>query len=336
MSENTPDHNHPQRGPGEIPILHGPMTPAEQARDEKRKRRIARDAAEEEFKNRQVEAVEAANRIAGRNATLTGIAAIIAAVACIGSWYQGWVSSKTLKQMKSDAIDNGNQFQAQIRHYDDGLGRTGLLAQHAGEQAHQTTVMAQNSGSQAAATQKAAAASQDSANTAKEALHTSQRAYIVLPVAPSPDFGSGNVALTFSNLGHLPSSRVSIRVFEATYENPTPNIPNSPAHRVEAHWRDSTISAVSAASPVTYYVTAPMLTPDRLSTGKQTLEIGGTISYQDGFPDTPTRTERFCFMSIYDIRAKATKISNCDPKTELDYLIFQIVEFPKHEERDHQ
>ena len=47
-----------------------------------------------------------------------------------------WITIKAqLSQMQKDSLTSSEQFQAQLKHFDDGLGRTGLLAQHAGEQA---------------------------------------------------------------------------------------------------------------------------------------------------------------------------------------------------------
>jgi hypothetical protein len=113
---------------------------------EREKERKATEKSDKAFQERQVSAVEAANRIASRNILLTGIAAIISAFAFGGTLYQAHISrlnretaQDTLTQIKNDALTSSQQFQVQLGHFDDGLGRTGLLAEHAGKQADAAT-----------------------------------------------------------------------------------------------------------------------------------------------------------------------------------------------------
>jgi hypothetical protein len=141
LSDHDPNAHANQRIPSAIPILHGPITPEEQLAQEREDDRKAREKSDHAFQERQVTAVEAANKIASRNTLLTGVAAIISALAFGGILYQAHISrlnretaQNTLEQIKNDALTSSQQFQVQLGHFDAGIGRTELLAQHAGEQ----------------------------------------------------------------------------------------------------------------------------------------------------------------------------------------------------------
>lgn len=129
MSDHSPEQNPSEREPSDIPILHGPITPAEQEEQEKREKDKRKDETENAFKERQITATEAANKLSGRNLILTGVTAIIATAACVGTWYQSvmnkrsWeTANSTLSQMKVDSAESSKQFQVQLGHFDDGLG----------------------------------------------------------------------------------------------------------------------------------------------------------------------------------------------------------------------
>ena len=68
--------------------------------------------------------------------------------------------------MREDSIASGQQFQVQLHHFDDGLGRTGLLAKHAGEQAE--------------AAERSADAARSTADTARVAIQLSNRPWLAI------------------------------------------------------------------------------------------------------------------------------------------------------------
>jgi hypothetical protein len=188
---------------------------------------------------------------------------------------------------------------------------------------------------QAGATEIAANAAKKSSQISEDALHTSQRAYIVA-AQPVPDFSSGNFMLGFVNVGHIPSGPIDIQVFEANFSNPHPEVLKSTSPLVERHWRNGRVTPVSNGVPSYFYVSTPKVTAEGFNSGIQIVEIGGIYSYRDGFPETPIRTERFCFLSVFDSQAKSTKITNCDPGPELNRLINVFVEYPNNEEKEPQ
>lgn len=98
--------------------------------------------------------------------------------------------------MKTDSNESTKQFQTQLQHFDAGLGRTELLAEHAG--------------SQAAATQDFAKQAQRSANYAHEAIQEAiyaERPWMGGNISVS-DFAEGKkptFRITFTNSGKRPA-----------------------------------------------------------------------------------------------------------------------------------
>jgi len=98
-----------------------------------------------------------------------------------------------LAQMKADSENSGKQFQAQLGHFDDGLGRTGLLAQHAGEQA--------------AASQTLADTAPKSLQAAIDNFHRDQRAWVgaVNVVGPVAKGQPLDITIQIQNSGKTPA-----------------------------------------------------------------------------------------------------------------------------------
>ncbi len=109
------------------------------------------------------------------------------------------LTQDALNKANQNSLDSSKQFQAQLSHFDAGLGRTELLAIHAGEQA--------------VSSEKAARAAKSAADTAKNTLTTSQGAYVtmgrkdgvVAEFVTSKDHPDENVPLIvyFQNIGHI-------------------------------------------------------------------------------------------------------------------------------------
>lgn len=125
MSDRNPNQDPDKGFPRDVPLIHGPLTPAEKEAQEERERREASDKSEQAFKDGQITATEAANRLSSRSIKISGITAFIAVLACIGTWYQGsenrksWkTAQQTLDQMKADAAESAKQFQVQLGHFD--------------------------------------------------------------------------------------------------------------------------------------------------------------------------------------------------------------------------
>jgi hypothetical protein len=191
------------------------------------------------------------------------------------------------------------------------------------------TVIQSNS---AIATQQAAGAAVSAANTSKEALHISQRAYLVLD---NPEFDTAYKAVTISiqNEGHLSSGAVEIISHEATIEVPKFR-DDSVYYRdvVEKHWKKTKLISVNITIPMTLSVLTPNVDSARLSSGHQTVIVVGTISYNDGFPDTPKRVEMFCLQSSYQTVLNKSGFMQCDASKYLPEIV-KLDGYPLNEQQ---
>lgn len=229
MSEHyPPDEGNPDcsRNLGIIP------TEKERRDEYEAHQKKAQQEADNDYKDRQIGIGDSANKLARNNLILTGIVGLFTAVAAGAAIYQGvmnhrsWVAaSSTLEQMRIDAAGNSAQFQAQIRHYDDGLGRTGLIATHAGEQVEATNGLVRSASSQAISTAGLLEQSIQQLKVSKGQLDLSNRPWmsVQLSLYPGPpentpiwkdQNGRLNIALLIQaqNIGKSPAMLVNAAV----------------------------------------------------------------------------------------------------------------------------
>jgi hypothetical protein len=171
---------------------------------------------------------------------------------------------------------------------------------------------------------KAAAVSAKISNqatkTAEDALHISERAYVVEGI-PQLDTAKTVISVPLLNTGHLPSGEVEIDLFEATFNPPTQIEPEhgpSFAFIVERHNSISHLSSIAPGSPFTMSVPAPKMSADLLNKpGMQQVVVVGTISYNDGFPNTPTQHSLICVNTVYHLVIKESYLMPCNALIEL-------------------
>jgi hypothetical protein len=197
------------------------------------------------------------------------------------------------------------------------------LADNTGKQADRTKDLADKSGVQARAGQQAADAATSAANTAKEALRTSERAY----VANGPmTLGEEKKTVKFSlvNSGHVPSGVATTITHYAIGENKNPFMQGYLIQTAECHWAKGRVESVTPGSPYEITVTLPKLDKEKLISGLQQVVVAGYINYADGFPDTPIREWPFCTAFRYKIDGTVQTLINapCDsaifvPKMEI-------------------
>ena len=175
----SPDHKsidpaNPFPGESRVPIL-SVASEAEMASLEARRDQAAKQEAKEAREKRELALAESTNKLALTNSIVTWVLAIFTAISAAAAIYQGCLASRaievarqaniqTLQISKDSSTDSSNQFQAQLRHFDDGLGRTGLIAKHAGDQAE--------------AAKDAARAAKRAADIASDNLRKSQRPWV--------------------------------------------------------------------------------------------------------------------------------------------------------------
>jgi hypothetical protein len=168
---------------------------------------------------------------------------------------------------------------------------------------------------------KAANAAKSAADTAKDTLHVSERAYISAEV-PTIDPGAGSVRLPIINHGHIPSGKVEILIHEGTTSLDSPNAVKVLHHLIEAHWRHYEMNSLPPQPGIqgTIETPLPSLNADNFKMGTQSVHLVGTISYNDGFGDTPERKELFCYFSLYSDRMKENVWLPCAPEEILPTL----------------
>ncbi len=106
MNSRQEDDDLDQSLPGEnaVPLLHRPLTQAEQAASDERREKQAEKQAEESYKQRQLTLAESANRATWTNIILTLVLAVFTAIGAGAAWYQGHVARLAAKASQ-DAAD---------------------------------------------------------------------------------------------------------------------------------------------------------------------------------------------------------------------------------------
>ena len=171
---------------------------------------------------------------------------------------------------------------------------------------------------QSSAQIKSADAAALAAKTADETLHVAERAYVVVE-DPKLDFTLKSIELPLVNSGHIPSGAATSIVHEATYYTPSPErVPFENA--AEKSWQHTEWSSILPGNHQSIGVPVPLLDDTLTNNGHQVTIVAGTVSYNDGFPRTPTRVWKFCFRTIYQVTMKKSFIIICDPEKTIPKL----------------
>jgi hypothetical protein len=173
---------------------------------------------------------------------------------------------------------------------------------------------------QAKEAEVSAGAAKSAAETAKEALHVSEKAYVVTG-APVLQLDTDVVDLPVSNRGHIPSGSLRIVVHEATLDvEPTarPGI----IQPTEQHWQHYDVTSIPPSNGADYSINTPVqaVVASKILSGHQQIIIAGTITYNDGFPDTPEQTWLFCDAGLYWEKLKKVQWMPCDPVAYIKQL----------------
>lgn len=242
----------------------------------------------------------------------TRFAFVAAAIAAGAAIYYAHIASKQLEQMKAatDAStrsvavailtlgENQLQFEKTLKVMQDQTGIQGKAAIGT-----QRAAVAAGIGANAA---------QGAANTAKETLHVSERAYVLVE-DPTLDFTLKAISLPLVNSGHIPSGPAISIIHEATYNvaNLTMSAPlDAPDQK---SWQHNSWSSVLPGNHQSVGIPVPLLDQKLSDQGLQLVMVAGSISYNDGFPETPNQTWKFCFRTVHQITMKKTFIIICDP-----------------------
>jgi hypothetical protein len=101
-NEDRDMNNNPPREPG-IPLLHGPLTPEEQAAIEQKRQDDADKKADAAYKERQLTLADSANKLTSSNIGLTWVLAVFTGLAAAAGSYQGCMASRSADAAKNAA-----------------------------------------------------------------------------------------------------------------------------------------------------------------------------------------------------------------------------------------
>lgn len=209
---------------------------------------------------------------------------VFAALAAGGAWYYAYIAEGQLRTM----------------------------AETYGEIQQQTPLLKQS-----------ADAAQSAATTANEALHVTERAYLVAG-GGNVNFVEKSVTVPLVNLGHIPSGEATVVVHQATYDLPgvMADLSESmPQNRpIQTAWQRMRFQSIVPGGGQGVAIPAPALNADLANRGLQTVIVAGTIRYNDGFPDDPPAAWKFCVRSFYQITMKKQYVISCDPERAIPQL----------------
>jgi hypothetical protein len=270
----------------------------------------------------KIEHESAADSAARHTVFSTGLIAVFTiALACVGYLQfqeirdSGIESSAQMDQMI-------HQYRSQVAQLKRQAGDTHDLAVAAGKQADQATI-------QAKASKVAAEAAKSAANTAKDALHVSERAILVVGDGTLKD-DSKIFSVPLENVGRLPSGPVEVIVHSGTFNVPNSDEPIKASELIGYHWFKIKVQTIITSEPIHLMVDMPDTSFPNLRSGNQQFMVAGTVSYYDGFPDTPRQSFTFCRRTVYWPKLNLLAVQDCDGTAMLPFLK-QVGNYPNHQ-----
>lgn len=230
-------------------------------------------------------------------------------------WRQAQLMKASLDQTERSIILNMGQLGIANRNSKTAEDTLGEIKK-GGRDTHTLAVAA---GTQATAAQTTAGAAQSAAVTAKDALHISERAYVTQG-PPEIDTAKSMIGIPIVNSGRIPSGKVEVVGYEVTF-NPDKMTEGFTPFKdvVERHKGVTDFASIPPGTPPTLSIGFPIpkMSKDRLNNGSQLIVIVGTITYNDGFPNSPMQLSLFCTQTLYQTVAKQVYLSPCNAASEL-------------------
>lgn len=156
-------------------------------------------------------------------------------------------------------------------------------------------------------------AAEKAANTAEKAVHLSERAYITTSV-PDLIIPQKFVSFSINNNGRMPSGAADITVHWFTVPVVDPHSDRIDlAAAIDKHWQTKHLTSVSPVTPFIMKLPVSKVTQQFIEIGSEQVIVVGFITYNDGFPDTPTQRWPFCANSGYHTIMKVAYMTPCDP-----------------------
>lgn len=248
-----------------------------------------------------------------------------------------WLQIRYTNNLTAHALDGNDKALSQTTTKMQGqIDATKNLYKEAQKQTGQAAILAANAGTQAAEAKVSADAATSAANTAKDTLHISERAYVAF-AAPINEFQNGRIMIPIENTGHVPSGLVQVVQHEVTFKMSPETAQHVPqSDFIESHWVATTLASVppvsSGTSVYDTIVTLPKLVQSDLNTGMQGFVVVLVMTYNDGFPGTPTQTWKFCENSSFLYETKRLDTGVCDP----DVLLKTVIVSDHYPDPDYQ
>jgi hypothetical protein len=185
---------------------------------------------------------------------------------------------------------------------------------------------------QAKATQKSAGAAESAAGTAIQALHISERAYIVTG-QPTIDTDARNIVLPIINSGRIPSGEVTAVIHEATLPVSTPGVQETKIFATEVHWKRYKLESIpTTGTVINFNIPIPALNAEDVTGGRQQIIIVGVLTYNDGFSGDADQQWPFCYGNAMLPQSKSLQWVICDPNLYLREAI-EADHYPQNESK---
>ncbi len=243
-----------------------------------------------------------------------------------------WAQIRWTNRLTREALDGSNSTLSQtLTKMQAQTDATNRLYQEAQKQTASAATMAKNSGIQAKANGRSADAAKSAADTAKETLLVSERAYIRLE-GPTLDFAAKAMNLPIVNSGRLPSGPMTTIVHSATFVSTSDRVFDRDV--VDKSWEHTDWNSIPPGlSTNAVSIPFPLLDGKELNSGQQMVIVAGSLSYNDGFTNTPRQTWQFCFRTVHHLIMNKSIIIVCDPTHFLPALE-RIDGYPNNEHKD--
>jgi hypothetical protein len=168
---------------------------------------------------------------------------------------------------------------------------------------------------QAGATERSAGAATSAASTAKDALSISERAYLQIG-GEVLDIPNKRIRITLVNTGRIPPGHIKVTVHESTLDITRLN----DARVIEIHWTEDYGEGLPSAGMIVN-VNVPRFNEAEIKSSRQQIVITGTITYNDGFPNTKDQVRPFCTSALNGPIPNEITLFPCDSSTELPIAI---------------
>jgi hypothetical protein len=237
--------------------------------------------------------------------TLGGVT--VAAIQAYIYWQQATIMKQSLGQNERSVILAIGQLAI--------ANRNAASAESGGRDTHQ---LAQQAAIQARAARRAAKAAEDAAVTAKDAVHISERAYVML-ATPQINFAAHTFNVNINNVGRIPSGTLDMIVHVVVVNVANPfrlnllDFQKAP----EKHWKPYHFNSVPIGSALFISQFLEKMDEAQIEASQQHVVFIALVSYNDGFEGTPVQEFTTCIDASTIATTKQLTFIPCNENTYL-------------------